>query len=183
MKSSYIAIILHKIKLATSTISSHDLCLWYLTIFSFHIQFRQLNWGREVCLKGHHTSSDGRKGQDRLKLQWSYTFRLNFCVLWIMFVSKHKELSWLERNAIWSALQPFLKSPHTCLFWFDLGVDCQALKICRRLHISKPGCCFFFFFSFLLKVFNPVHLFIYSCLFSESLLSARHCATCYRCNH
>ena len=120
-----------------------------------------------------------KERQDRLKLQWSYTFRWNFGVLWMMFVSKHKELSWLERNAIWSALQTALSQKSTHMFIlirFGSGLSGPE-DLQKTAHLK--AWLLFFFFPFYWK-FSI--LFIFSCLFSERLLSARHCATCYRCN-
>ena len=121
-----------------------------------------------------------KERRDRLKLQWSYTFRLNFCVLWIMFQSTHKELSWLERNAIWSALQTALSQKSTLIFiltvrpWWS-AEDCMSQSLAVFYF-------YYFFFNFYWKFsILFIHSYIHD-LFSESLLSARHWATHYRCN-
>ena len=104
-----------------------------------------------------------KERQDRLKLQWSYTFRLNFGVLWIIFQSKHKELSWLERNAIWSTLQTALSQKSTHIFiLIRFGSWLSGPDNLQKTACLKTWLFFCFFLSFLLKVSNPIHSFIYS---------------------
>ena len=90
-----------------------------------------------------------KERQDRLKLQWSYTFRWNFGVLWMMFVSKHKELSWLERNAIWSALQTALSQKSTHMFiLIRFGSGLSGPEDLQKTAHLKAWLLFFFFFLF-----------------------------------
>lgn len=50
------------------------------------------------------------------------------------------KLTWKECDMICSANSPSSK------VHMHIYSDCQALMICRRLHVSKPGCFLFLFF-------------------------------------